>query len=297
MAAQLVGVVGLGRMGSAMATRLLDAGHPLSVFDTNEAALAPFVKRGAARAKSPADVASAAELVLASLPMPDIVREVALGADGIVHGSSIKTFVDLSTTGSRVAMAVAEGLAARGIVAVDAPVSGGVAGARKGSLAVMVSCPRATYAAIEPLLRNFGKIFFVGEKAGMAQTLKLINNLLAATALAATSEAMVMGAKAGLDPKVMIEIINASSGRNSATEDKFPRAVLPRTFDFGFATGLSRKDVGLCLAEAEALGVPMIVGNATRQILAITEAMLGADSDFTSMVKVVEAWAGVEVRG
>lgn len=150
---------------------------------------------------------------------------------------------------------------------------------------------------IEPLLKNFGRLFLVGEKAGMAQTMKLVNNLMAATALAVTSEAMVLGAKAGLDAKTMIEVLNASSGRNSATEDKFPRAVLPRTFDFGFATALSRKDVALCLAEADALGVPMIIGSATRQVLGITEAMFGGDSDFTSMVKVFEAWSGAEVRG
>jgi 3-hydroxyisobutyrate dehydrogenase-like beta-hydroxyacid dehydrogenase len=297
MSAQAIGFVGLGRMGSAMATRLLDAGYGLAVFDTNEEALAPLLKQGAVKAASPAEVASIAEIVLASLPMPDIVRNVALGAEGIIHGDKVKTFVDLSTTGSRVSMAVAEGLAARGIVAIDAPVSGGVAGAQKGTLAVMASGPRESYAKVEPLLKYLGKVFFVGEAAGMAQTLKLINNLLAATALAVTSEAMVMGVKAGLDPKTMIEIINISSGRNSATQDKFPRAVLPRTFDFGFATGLSRKDVALCLAEAEALGIPMIVGNATHQVLMITEAMFGADSDFTSMVKVAERWADAEVRG
>ncbi|HXQ42829.1 MAG TPA: NAD-binding protein [Candidatus Udaeobacter sp.] len=131
----------------------------------------------------------------------------------------------------------------------------------------------------------------------MAQTMKLVNNLLAACSLAITCEGMVMGAKAGLDAKTMIDVLNVSSGRSSATQDKFPRAILPRTFDFGFATGLSSKDVRLCLDEAEALGVPMIVGNAVRQVLAITSALYGPDSDFTSMVKCAEQWAGVEVRG
>ena len=106
-----------------------------------------------------------------------------------------------------------------------------------------------------------------------------------------------MGVKAGLDPKLMVEVINAGSGRNSATQDKFPRAVLPRTFDFGFATGLSYKDVRLCVDEAEALGVPMVVGSAVRQLLAVTNATFGAESDFTNVVRTVEQWAGVEVRG
>ena len=106
-----------------------------------------------------------------------------------------------------------------------------------------------------------------------------------------------MGVKAGLDAKVLIDIINASSGRNSATQDKFPRAVLPGTFDFGFTTGLSYKDVRLCIEEAEAMGIPMVVGAAVRQMLAVTKARFGADSDFTFVAKVLEEWAGVEIRG
>jgi 3-hydroxyisobutyrate dehydrogenase-like beta-hydroxyacid dehydrogenase len=107
---------------------------------------------------------------------------------------------------------------------------------------------------------------------------------------------MAMGVKAGLDPKVLIDIINAGSGRNSATQDKFPRSILPGTFDFGFATGLSYKDVRLCVDEAETLGVPMVVGAAVRQMLAVTQAKFGADSDFTCIAKVLEEWAGVEIR-
>ena len=127
--------------------------------------------------------------------------------------------------------------------------------------------------------------------------MKLANNLLAAAALAVTSEAMVMGVRAGLDPQVMIDVINAGSGRNSASQDKFPRAILPGTFDFGFHTGLSYKDVRLCIDEAEALGVPMVVGAAVREMLAVTQAMYGAESDFTSICRVLESWAKVEVRG
>ena len=130
----------------------------------------------------------------------------------------------------------------------------------------------------------------------LAQVAKLGNNLLAAAALVISSEALAMGVKAGLDPAIMIDIINASSGRNSATQDKFPRAILPGTFDFGFATGLSYKDVRLCVDEAEALGVPMVLGAVVRQMLAVTNAKFGPDSDFTSIARVVEEWAGVEIR-
>jgi 3-hydroxyisobutyrate dehydrogenase len=192
---------------------------------------------------------------------------------------------------------VAKALAPRSIVYVDAPVSGGLAGARNGTLAVMVSCPKEHFVALEAVLKIFGKPFHLGEIPGQAQTMKLANNLLAAAAIALSSEAMVMGVKAGLSPRVMLDVLNAGTGRNSATQDKFPRSILPGTFDFGFATGLSYKDVKLCIDEAEALGVPMVVGAAVRQMLAVTNAMYGPDSDFTSMCKVVESWAGVEVRG
>lgn len=294
----VVGFVGVGRMGGPMASRLLDAGYELCIYDVSPEATKPFADRGAQIAASPAEVASQAKIVLISLPTPDIVREVALGGNaGLINGSAVKLVIDLSTTGPGVAAEVAGKLAQRRIGWVDSPVSGGVTGAKAGTLAVMVSCPRKVYGEIEPMMKSFGKLFFAGEKPGMAQTAKLANNLLAAAAMVATSEVMAMGVKAGLDPKVMIDIINASSGRNSATQDKFPRAILPRTFDFGFATGLSYKDVRLCVEEAEAMGVPMVVGGAVREMLAITRARFGADSDFTHIAKVLEEWAGVEIKG
>jgi 3-hydroxyisobutyrate dehydrogenase-like beta-hydroxyacid dehydrogenase len=297
MAGQLLGFVGIGRMGAPMAGRLMDAGHRIVAYDSRPEAVDELVARGAERAGSPAEVASAAEIVLLSLPTPPVVKSVCLDEAGVIHGSRVRTVIDLSTTGPSVAAAVAAELAERNIGWVDCPVSGGVTGARAGTLALIVSCAQQTYAELEPILKVFGKGFYTGEKPGLAQTAKLANNLLAAAALVVTSEAVVMGVKAGVDAKILIDIFNASSGRNSATQDKFPRAVLPRTFDFGFATGLSHKDVRLCLDEAEAMGVPMIVGAAVRQMLAVTSARFGPESDFTSIAKVVEEWAGVEIRG
>ena len=296
MAGQQLGFIGVGRMGALMTERLLAAGHSVVVTDPSEAAVATLVQHGATRAGSAAEVASESDIVFASLPSPAVVEAVALGSDGVVQGRRAKVFVDLSTTGSRVAVRVAEGLAAKDIIAVDCPVSGGLAGAKNGTLAVMVSCPKATYEALQPILAIFGKLFYVGERPGSAQTLKLVNNLLAACAMAISAEGMVMGTKAGLDPRVMIDVINVSSGRNSAIQDKFPKSVLPGTFDFGFMTGLSYKDVRLCLDEAEAMGIPMVVGSAVRQMLAVTNALYGPESDFTSIVRSVESWAGVEVR-
>jgi 3-hydroxyisobutyrate dehydrogenase-like beta-hydroxyacid dehydrogenase len=282
-------------MGGPMASRLLDAGHSLVIFDTNAAVVKPLADRGATVASSPTEVASKAEVVFLSLPTPPVLQTVA--TDGVLKGTAVKTMIDLSTTGPSVAKVVAKAAGEKGVKWVDSPVSGGITGATKGTLAVMVSCEKAVFEQVDPLLKIFGKTFHVGEKPGLAQIAKLANNLLAAAAIVLTSEAVVMGVKAGLDAKVLIDIINAGSGRNSASQDKFPRAVLTRTFDFGFATGLSYKDVRLCLEESEALGVPMVAGAAVRQMLAITNAKFGADSDFTSIAKVVEEWAGVEIKG
>lgn len=297
MEQQTFGFAGVGRMGALMAPRLLKAGYAVHVFDISQDAMVGMEKLGANSAASIADLADQAETIFLSLPNPEIVHGAALGKDGLLEGNKVKRVVDFSTIGPRMAGIVATALAAKNIIYVDAPVSGGLKGAREGTLAVMVACPKAVFAELEPILKTFGNPFHLGEVAGQAQTMKLANNLLAAAAIALSSEAMVMGVKAGLNPKVMLEVLNTSTGRNSATQDKFPRAILPGTFDFGFTTGLSYKDVKLCIDEAEAMGVPMVCGAAVRQMLAVTNAMYGADSDFTSMCRVVESWAGVEVRG
>jgi 3-hydroxyisobutyrate dehydrogenase-like beta-hydroxyacid dehydrogenase len=289
-----LGFIGVGKMGGPMAGRLLDAGHTLTLFDTREAATRPLVQRGARPATSLAELAMEVDTVLVSLPTPDIVRQ---AAEAMPPRARLRTFVDLSTTGPRVARDIAALLAAKGIAALDAPVSGGVAGAEKGTLAVMFSGPQERRAALEPVLKVFGKTFYLGEKPGLGQTMKLANNLLSATAMAISSEAIVMGVKAGLDARTMVDIINVSSGRNTATQDKFPKSILPRSFDFGFTNGLMHKDVKLCVEEAEAMGVPMWVGSAVRQLWAYSASRMGADTDFTTIVRCIEEWAGVEVKG
>lgn len=292
-----LGFVGIGNMGLPMAHRLLNKGYLLTVFDIRSEAVHPLIEHGVNVAKSPADLASEVETVLVSLPTPATVREVALGTNGLVNGSSMRVYVDLSTTGPEIAELVASHLWEKGIAALDAPVSGGVPGAEKGTLTVMVSGPLPVYEQIRPVLEVIGKnIFYVGQKSGSAQMMKLVNNLLSATALAASSEAFVLGVKAGLDPEIMLKVINASSGRNSATEDKFPRSILPRTFDWGFKTDLIYKDLKLCLEQAEALGVPMWVGNAVRQLWAYVISQGGGASDYTTIIQYIEKWAGVEVK-
>ena len=296
MATTDYGFIGVGRMGEHMARRLLAAGYSLTVFDTSAKAVEKMAGEGARAARSAAEVCSATRTAFLSLPTPDIVQSVCLTAGGVQDGTTVAHVVDCSTTGPQVARVVAAALAQKGIDYLDAPVSGGIKGAREGTLAIMVSGKRAVYDEVRDALACFGKLFFVGESAGQGQVMKLANNLLAAAAIVLSSEAIAMGVKAGLDPAQMCDIINAGSGRNSATQDKFPRSVLPRTFDFGFATGLSYKDVRLCLQEADNLGVPMVAGAAILQMLAVTKARFGADSDFTCIARVVEEWAGVEIK-
>jgi 3-hydroxyisobutyrate dehydrogenase-like beta-hydroxyacid dehydrogenase len=291
-----IGFIGLGKMGGPMASRLIDAGYQLTVYDVRRESVDALVAKGARAATSPLAVANAVETVLLSLPDPAIVREVALGKEGVIAGTRVKTMLDLSTTGATAAREIAAALAERNITGVDSPVSGGVAGAVKGTLAMMVACEKALFAELEPMLKHIGRVFFIGERPGMGQTMKLANNLLSATALAATAEAIVFGVKAGLDPATMVDVINAGSGRNTASMDKFPKAILPRTFDFGFTNGLMYKDVRLCLEEAEAGGVPMPVALAVRdQWRRVVEA-LGGDKDFTTIALLVEQAAGVEIK-
>lgn len=291
------GFAGLGRMGQPMALNIVRAGHPLVVFDPSEEAVAPLIEAGAKRAASLAELGAAADRVFLSLPTPDVVRDVCLGQDGLHDAERTRVVIDLSTTGPQMEAEVAAGMAAAGKVMIDCPVSGGVTGAENGSLALMSAGDPEILATLRPVLELMGKVFIVGSEPGMAQSMKVINNLMSTTALAISSEALVLGVKCGLEPDRMIEVLNAGSGRNTATERKIPENVLPRTFDFGFAIGLSAKDARLCLEEAERQGVTMKVGKAVQEMLNATRDTLGADVDLTNVIKLVEKQAGVEVRG
>jgi 3-hydroxyisobutyrate dehydrogenase-like beta-hydroxyacid dehydrogenase len=292
-----VGFIGLGSMGFPVAERLLTAGYPVLAFDIRSDAVARLTAAGADGAATAREVADRAETVLISMPTPDIARDVITGAGGLATGTAVRRVVDLSTIGSRTARLIGSELAARGIGYVDSPVSGGAGGARAGTLAVMVSGAPDHVEAALPLLETFGRPIRLGDRTGAAQTMKLANNLLAATALAATAEAMVLGAKAGLAAADMIEVFNAGSGANTATRDKFPRAVLPRTFDYGFAAGLMAKDLRLCLDEARELGLDFPVSAAVVRSWEHAVARLGPDADFTEIIRPLEQSAGVIVGG
>jgi 3-hydroxyisobutyrate dehydrogenase-like beta-hydroxyacid dehydrogenase len=287
-----IGFIGLGNMGFPIAARLVAARHNVVAFDTRTDAVDRLV--GAHGASSAKEVADRAETVMASLPSLQASREV---ASEVADGSRVRRFVDFSTVGRQTAIEVHDLLATRGIVSIDSPVSGGVSGAEKGTLAVMVSAPRAEFEQLLPVYEIIGQPFYLGDKPGSAQTMKLVNNLLAATGLISTCEAVAMGVKAGLDASVMIDVLNAGSGGTNASRDKFPRSILPRTFDYGFATGLMVKDVRLYLEEAQTLGVSMEVAEAVARLWEVVIDELGPESDFTAAIKPIERAAGVVVGG
>ncbi|MBU1361341.1 MAG: NAD(P)-dependent oxidoreductase [Gammaproteobacteria bacterium] len=285
-----LGFIGVGVMGRPIAQHLLAKGHTVLAYDKSEAAVKAMVADGATAATSIADVVDRATIVFTSLPSPAIFTEVAEGAGGVHEGKAVKIMVDLSTVGSRATRHAAAALLEKGIDLVDAPVSGGAAGAQKGTLAIMAAGRPEAVSQVRELLESFGKVFLVGPQAGQAQLLKLLNNMLSSTAFAITSEAFVAGVKGGLDPEVMMAAINAGSGRSGASQDKFMKQVMPRSFDFGFPISSVCKDIGLAVEECEALGVPMWVGNTVRQLWNFAGRQDGMQRDMTELVRSIEQW-------
>jgi 3-hydroxyisobutyrate dehydrogenase-like beta-hydroxyacid dehydrogenase len=290
------GFLGIGNMGLPMAGKLLDGGHGLTVYDIRESAMQPLLDRQARRAGSPRELADQCEIVFVSLPTLAAFRAVVFGDDGLAKGKVMKLLVNTCTVGVPFVKEIEQSMAAQGVTLVDCPISGGPPGARAGTLSVMVSGDPATVERIRPMISLWGRTLTVaGEKPGAAQVLKLTNNILSAVALAATAEAFVMGAKGGLDPEIMVSAINAGSGRNSATEAKFPAAVLTRSFDFGAEMHILMKDIDLAIAQGEDLGVPMWVCQAARLVFKHAMHQGASKEDLTAIVKYVERDAGFEI--
>jgi 2-hydroxy-3-oxopropionate reductase len=256
----------------------------------------PLLDRQARKASSPKDLANQCEIVFVSLPTLTAFRAVAFGPDGLIHGDAMKLLVNTCTIGVPFVQEIEQAMASRGVTVVDCPISGGPPGARAGTLSVMVSGNPAAVEKIKPMISLWGRTITVaGDKPGAAQMLKLTNNILSAVSLAATAEAFVMGAKGGLDPEAMLAAINAGSGRNSATEAKFPAAVLTRSFDYGAEMYILMKDIDLAIAQGEDLGVPMLVCQAARLVFKHAMHKGAAKEDLTAIVKYVERDAGFEM--
>jgi 3-hydroxyisobutyrate dehydrogenase-like beta-hydroxyacid dehydrogenase len=292
-----VGFIGLGQMGGAMAERLLCPEIALHVFDPATAAIDRLTVMGAVGHSGPASVAGAADLVLACLPSPDVSEAVALGLDGVAAGQAIKTYVEMSTIGCASMERIGAGLARHGIGLVDGPISGGPPGARAGTLAIMTSGPADHLLRAAPALERIGRtIHYVGERPGQAQMMKLVNNLVVAANMASLFEALVLGAKAGLDADSMVAVLNASTGRSMVSAEIVPRSVLTGTFDFGASVAIMEKDVSLGLAEASRLSVPMWTLEQSARLWRFAMTQGRTAEDLTALIQVMEGWAGVSVR-
>lgn len=292
-----VGFIGLGKIGGPMAIRLAQAGHRVTVYDVDPGQVDRVTKCGANAAASPKEVADVSQIVCLCLPALEIVKDVVLGKGGVCEGSEMELLVDFSTTGPQFASELSAELAKLAIAMLDAPVSGGVKRAEEGTLTLVTSGERRAFERMRPLFEQCGKTYYMGEEAGQAQMMKLVNNLLSQISTAATYEAFVLGAKAGLDPDVMVDVINDSTGVNNCTLFKMPRSVLPRTFDYGGNMEITYKDITLCMKEADRLGVTMWLGNTARQLWGYGVNHGGAKRDSSTLITYFEEWAGVKVIG
>ncbi|TDH60325.1 NAD(P)-dependent oxidoreductase [Dankookia rubra] len=299
-----IGFLGLGSMGGPIVARLAAwgrvAGHRILVHDIRTDAMARAADAGAEPVAGGArELGARCPLVFACLPAPSISESVALGAEGVVSapGHALRTYVEMSTIGSPAIRRIAEGLAARSVALVDSPISGGAIGAQTGVLAVMAAGAPDAVAMARPAMEVIGNhVFVVGDAPGLGQAMKLANNLLSLAGMVLTAEALSLGAKAGLDPALMCEVINAGTGRNSSTDSKYPRAVLTGSFDVGSTNHIAQKDMSLAMAECAALGVPAPLTGLAREIWAMTEAAQGPQADMTTVAKLYEGWTGVPLR-
>ena len=262
-----LGLIGLGNIGEPMCRQLIKGGYEVSVYDVGSEAVAQLEDTAAEPAASPKALASVADVVLLSLPNSAVVEEVVLGDDGLLGSLSPgKVVIDTSSSKPSSTRMISERLAEAGIDMLDAPVSGGVIKAREGTLAVMVGGRREVFERCSPILRAFGgQIFFVGDH-GAGHLAKALNNLLSATTLASAAEAVILAERAGLSAEMFVEVINASNGRSYSTEVKFPKYILDRSFDDGFATALMNKDLKIALEAAAEIDFPMLIGSTVAQV-------------------------------
>lgn len=288
-----IGYLGTGNMGLPMARRLLEANYDVTVFDVRDQPVHELVARGARRAASPREMANRCDVVVVSLPTANAFRDTVTGPQGILAGDAVRVLVNTCTLGTRFVEEIVPACMSRGVEFIDCPISGGPGAASNGSLAIMVSGQPATIEQLQPLLQAWGKtIVMVGDRPGAAQVMKLVNNILFAVALVASSEAMVMGAKGGLTADAMLQVINNGSGRNYATLAVFPKAVIPRTFDFGATFDTLMKDVDLAIEQGESLGVPMWVCHAARMVLKHRMYQQQGADDLSRVIQIVEQAVG-----
>ena len=287
-----IGLVGAGNIGRHFAVRLHAAGYDLTVFDIDAGAVERARGAGIAIANSLAELADRCDVLLLSLPTPDIVARV---ATKVIEGKAVRVLVDLSTTGPSATERIAGVVEARGIDFVGAPVSGGTVAAEHGTLTIMPAGKEEVVKALEPVFRTIARnIFYLGRSPTLGQTMKILNNTVYAANLVASCEALVYGVKSGLDAKTMLDVLNVSSGRSFATQERIPQCVLDRSFPLRFTTELLHKDIGMCIDDAERLGAHMRVSPVVRDFLAYVIEQGDGALDNACTIRHFERWAGVE---
>lgn len=279
-----LGFIGLGAMGSRMTTQLLDADYDVTVYDPRDEAVAALEADGARSAESPLAVAREADVVLLSLPGPDeVLAVVEEMADGLGEGDTV---VDLTTSTPSTTNDVATALTPQSVNVLGAPVSGGPSGAETGTLSVMVGGDRSVFERHEGVFETIGSdLFYIGEQPGSGHAMKLVNNYLSFVAMICTSEAVVLGEQVGLDKQTMVDVFNASSGRNTATSFKFPEYILPETYDMEYTMGLVEKDMELLMDVSHNTQTPFMAGGTIRQLIGYVRAELGPDADYTEIYR------------
>jgi 3-hydroxyisobutyrate dehydrogenase len=292
-----IGFIGLGNMGVPMAGRLIDGGYSLVVNDIRHEAARPLLARGATWAASPAEVAAAAQTVITILPTSREVREVLLGTKGLLDALRPGSLVlEMTSADPSVTRELEREVATRGSALIDAPVSGGVRGAVEGTLAIMVGGDPALLERARPVLARMGKNIFHAGPVGAGHAIKLVNNMCSGGILALTIEAVAVAVRAGVDPTRAVEILQASSGRSNASDNKFPRFILNGAFDAGFAIRLMMKDLDGYGRIAQEAGVPSPVARAAAEVYRVAMARGMAEQDHTAIARIIEEWAGVSLR-
>ena len=291
-----VGFIGTGSMGLPLAANILDQEQSLVAFDINTDATQPLAEKQARIARSPVEVANEAEVVFACMPSIESFNAVVTGQDGIIHGSRMKTFVNLGTMGTEALAEIEKVLGEKGIPMLDSPITGGVQRAWDKDITVIASGPQALYDEIEPFLRSFARdIHYVGDKVGQAQIAKICNNIMSFTNMIIGLEALVMAAKAGVDPQKVLSVINSGSGQNSATLSKIPNFVMKGNFEMAAPMHIIAKDAMLWRMESERLQTPTNVASASYQALQQALAMGLGNGDFSEIVKLMERDADFEL--
>jgi 3-hydroxyisobutyrate dehydrogenase-like beta-hydroxyacid dehydrogenase len=292
-----IAVVGLGQMGGRIAKRLVQQGHGIGVFDSDQARMDELASLGATPYDTLRDLAAAHDTILTVLPNADIVKRVVLGEGGLIGGMKEGSLlIDMTSSVPAVTREVSEALSQRGILMLDAPVSGGVKKAETGELTIMVGGETSVLDGVRPLLQDIGtQIFHVGS-TGAGHIAKALNNLITATTLAITSEAIALGVKMGVDAGTLLDVINAGSGRSAASETKFPQQILSRKFAPGFSMAMMLKDVGIALGMAHDTLSPAQVSVAVHDLWKQGVDQGRGEMDHSAIALTVEELMGVEIR-